>query len=150
MGKMVGYMVTWTAYGTWLQGDKEGYVKDGRKLKENLGLREANKRELKHKVVRLGIRERIIVKNAITKTALKRGQCVYAITVCSNHVYVVVSYTERDIGRCVRDYKNASVLALRRNGFVGKVWTRGYDKRYCFDEKSLCARMAYVERHNLT
>ena len=150
MGKMAGYMVTWTAYGTWLQGDKNGYVKDGSELKENRRLREANKQELKHKAVRLGKRERVIVKNAITKSALKRKQCVYAIAVCSNHVHVVISYTERDIGRCVRDYKNASVSALRRNGFVGKVWTTGYDKRYCFDEKSLCARVEYVEKHNLT
>jgi len=150
MGKMVGYMVTWTTYGTWLQGDKQGYVKDGSVLKENRGLREANKRKLKNKAVRLGKREREEVKKAITQSALNWGQCVYAIAVCSNHVHVVVSYTERDIGRCVRDYKNASVLALRRNGFVGKVWTSGYDKRYCFDEKSLCARAAYVEKHNLT
>ena len=147
MGKMIGYMVTWTTYGTWLQGDRRGYVKDGIVLKENLGLREANKRELKHKAVRLGKRERVIVKNAITKSVLKREQCVYAITVCSNHVHVVVSYTERDIGRCVRDYKNASVFALRRNGFVGRVWTSGYDKRYCFDEASLQAKVVYVNRH---
>jgi len=29
MGKLIGYMVTWTTYGSWLQGDKRGYVKNG-------------------------------------------------------------------------------------------------------------------------
>jgi len=30
MSKLVGYMVTWTTYGSWLQGDKRGFVKDGK------------------------------------------------------------------------------------------------------------------------
>jgi len=29
MARMIGYMLTRTTYGTWLQGDKRGYVKDG-------------------------------------------------------------------------------------------------------------------------
>ena len=59
-------------------------------------------------------------------------------------------YNDRDIGWCVRNYKNASLFALRRNGFVRKVRTSGYDKRYCFDEKSLRARVDYVSKHDLT
>lgn len=29
MVRMIAYMLTWTTYGTWLQGDKRRYVKDG-------------------------------------------------------------------------------------------------------------------------
>ena len=29
MEKTLGYMITLTTYGTWLQGDKRGYVKNG-------------------------------------------------------------------------------------------------------------------------
>jgi len=115
----------------------------------NTMLKRNQKRKLKNKGLRLGKREREEVKEAITQSALNWGQCVYAIAVCSNQVLIVVSYTERDIGRCVRDYKDSSVLALRRNWFVGKVWKRGYNKGSCFNDKSLCAGMAYVERHNL-
>ncbi len=46
--------------------------------------------------------------------------------------------------------KNAAAfdrVALQAKGFVRRVWTRGYDKRYCFDEKSLKDRMDYVGRH---
>ncbi len=25
MGKVIGYMVTWTTYGTWLQGEEKGF-----------------------------------------------------------------------------------------------------------------------------
>ncbi len=26
---MIGYMLTWTTYGSWLQGDERGWRKDG-------------------------------------------------------------------------------------------------------------------------
>ena len=119
-------------------------------VKGNRRLREENKSKLKHKAVRLTKREREVVKDAIIKAASKWEQCVYAIAVCSNHVHFMVSYNDRDIGWCVRNYKNASLFALRRNGFVRKVRTSVYDKRYCFDEKSLRARVDYVSKHDLT
>ena len=28
--RIIGYMVTWTTYGTWVQGEKKGYVKNGK------------------------------------------------------------------------------------------------------------------------
>jgi hypothetical protein len=76
MAKTVGYMVTWTTYGTWLQGDR------------------------------------------------------------------------RPIEETVRRYKNASTVALREKGLEGRVWTRGYDKRFCFDEASLEERIRYVQGHD--
>ena len=36
---MIAYMVTWTTYGSWLQGDKRGYVKDGQILGGNYNLK---------------------------------------------------------------------------------------------------------------
>jgi len=45
MKRMIGYMVTWTTYGTWLQGDKRGYVKDGKTLAQNDKLKSANQRQ---------------------------------------------------------------------------------------------------------
>jgi len=27
--RLFGYMLTWTTYGTWVQGDRRGFVKDG-------------------------------------------------------------------------------------------------------------------------
>jgi len=34
MARMIGYMLTWTTYRTWLQGDKRGYVKDDEKTED--------------------------------------------------------------------------------------------------------------------
>lgn len=38
--------------------------------------------------------------------------------------------------------------ALHNNGVIGKVWTNGYDKRFCFDTDSLTMRIEYVKRHS--
>ena len=32
MANALGYMATWTTYGSWLQGDKRRFVKDGKIL----------------------------------------------------------------------------------------------------------------------
>jgi len=66
-------LLTWTTYGTWLQGSIKGFVKDGEVRGEN--------------------------------------------------------------------------AALQKSGYDGKVWTRGYDKRFCFDQKGLRERTKYVEGH---
>ena len=137
MPKTLGYMVTWTTYGTWLQGDKRGYVKKGEVRKENQKLREVNETKLLGKTVKLTKAERKIIKEAIVKEAAKWGQQIHAISTSSKHVHIVLRYNGRDIGRSVRRYKNAAYFALRECGFKGRLWTRGYDKRYCFDEKSL-------------
>jgi len=68
--------------------------------------------------------------------------------VYSSHVHLVVGYVGKNIGRLVGRYKAAGRKALENDGLTGKVWTRGYDKRFCFDEKDLRARVAYVNRHN--
>ena len=42
MGLLIGYMLTWTTYGSWLQGDKRGYVKNGEILGSNPELYKSN------------------------------------------------------------------------------------------------------------
>jgi REP element-mobilizing transposase RayT len=118
-------------------------------LEEKRGLREVNTWRLKHKAVRLDNKSRTIVRQAILKEAERLGQVIYSLAVCSSHVHLVVGVIDEPAGKIAGRYKRAATKALRESGFTDKVWTRGYDKRYCFDEKSLCARMAYVEKHNL-
>jgi REP element-mobilizing transposase RayT len=140
-------MVTWTTYGTWLQGDGRGYVRKGKICGENAHLEQKNKEEQAGETIRLTDEQRGIVRKAILEKASKLGQKVHGIAVCSNHVHMVLGYSGYGVEKSVKSYKNAALVALRRDGFVGRVWTRGYDKRYCFDEKSLRARVAYVTKH---
>ena len=65
MAKMIGYMITWTTYGTWLQGDKRGYVKNGRILGENKDLRKSNIFNRRGKAVRLTVQQQEVVRKAI-------------------------------------------------------------------------------------
>ena len=141
MGNTVGYMVTWTTYGTWLQGDYRGYVKDGEVIKKN-------EQRLVKEAVRLNITEKQVVRQAIEDEAEKQNVKLDAIAVCSNHVHIVVRYSGCKIEDVVRHFKQAGIAALKKYGMTGKVWTKKYDNRFCFDEKSLQARVAYVNRHN--
>ena len=148
MGNTVGYMVTWTTYGTWLQGDKRGYVKDSEVIKKNEKLRQDNEQRLVKEAVRLNITEKQVVRQAIEDEAEKQNVKLDAIAVCSNHVHIVVRYSGCKIEDVVRHFKQAGIAALKKYGMTGKVWTKKYDNRFCFDEKSLQARIAYVNRHN--
>ncbi len=140
-------MVTWATYGTWLQGDKRGYVKDGEVFKKNERLREDNEQRLVKDAVRLGRKEKKVVGAAIRNEAEKYGIGVEALVVCSNHVHAVVGSGGQSIEETVARFKNAGRVALRSVGVEGRVWTKGFDKRFCFDEDGLKARIAYVKQH---
>ena len=147
MARMIGFMATWTTYGTWLQGDKRGYVKNGATLEANAELERSNKGLLKHDKMKIAKSLRIVVKNAILKEAEEIGQKVYAIAICSNHVHIVVERIGERCGYSVGRFKTAATKALRKCGCNDKVWTKGFDKRYCYSEQELESRIKYVQRH---
>jgi len=134
---MIGFMATWTTYGTWLQGDTEA----------NAQLEKSNEELLKHDKIKIPKSLRKTVENAILKEAKEIGQKVYAIAVCSNHVHIVVESTDESCGYSVGRFKRAATKVLRKYGFVSKVWTKGYDKRYCCNQNELETRIKYVQRH---
>jgi len=69
MARMIGFMATWTTYGTWLQGNKKGYVKNGTTLEADVELEKSNQELLKHDKIKIPKSLREIVKNAILKEA---------------------------------------------------------------------------------
>jgi len=150
MGKIIAYMITWTTYGTWLQGDKRGYVKDGKILRENGALLQSNLKRLKNPATRFDTEHCDIVRRAILNKAKEIRQQIYAIAVCSSHVHIVAERTNESIEKVVSYYKNAARIALRGGGFVGRVWTKGFDKRFCFDRDQLQSRIKYVKDHHNT
>jgi len=140
-------MITWTTYGTWLQGDERGYVKNGKTYPGNKALKTANESSQSAEAVLLSKTEKQIVKQAIIEEAALQGQKIYAISVCSNHVHLLAGYIEKPISKIVAYYKKAARLALKSKGRTGKVWTRGYDKRFCFDQTVLNQKIKYVRDH---
>jgi len=147
MARMIGFMATWTTYGSWLQGDAKGYVKDGAILDSNPNLEKSNKTSLKQKSVRLPKSIRPVVKKAILKEAKEIGHVVHALVVYSNHVHIVLSAIGKPTGYSVGRLKLAATAALGKHGFDGKVWTKGFNKGYCYTEKELQCKVDYVNRH---
>jgi len=147
MAGMIGFMATWSTYGTWLQGHKKGYVKNGKILDANPKLEQSNKESLKNEIIKIPKRLREIVQNAILKEAKEINQTVYAITVCSNHVHIVVGSIGKRCGYSVGRFKKAAITELRKYGFDKKVWTKGFDKRYCYHQHELEMKIKYVQRH---
>jgi len=141
MVKTPGYMITWTTYGTWLQGRKQGFVKDGNERGANPALMRSNIRNLKDDAVRLNRGQRVIVGEAIVEASKRFRQKIRAIAVRSNHVHIVAEYVEVPMSVL------AGRAALKKCGFEGKVWTTGFDKRFSFSEEDLRARVDYVNKH---
>jgi len=147
MSKLIGYMVTWTTYGSWLQGDKRGYVKSGRILPGSTKIKDANRKLQRNEMVILTPKESQIVRNAILTEAKRIGQTIEAITVCSNHVHLVARPCSQSIEQVVSRYKNVAMFELCTNARTRRIWTRSFDKRFCFTEDELVGRIKYVRNH---
>ena len=143
MAKTIGYMVTWTTYGSWLQGDERKYSKDGEILPPNEELADANSKALTKDAVKLSFNQRRIAEEAIRQKAIQLGQRIYALSVCAKHVHLVAEYIPKPIGIVVQRYKSCAVRALRKDGMQGRIWTAGFDKRYCFDADTLQIKINY-------
>ncbi len=147
MGKILGYMITWTTYGTWVQGDKRGYVKNSKVLGENKNLQKVNIASQAGKTVKLTRKEREIVRKAIEDESKKFEQEIYSIAVCSNHVHLVAVGGHELIESAVSRYKNVATCALKKAGLSGRIWTHGFDKRFCFTAEEVEKKIRYVRGH---
>ncbi|MHB0946434.1 MAG: transposase [Sedimentisphaerales bacterium] len=146
--KLIAYMVTWTTYGTWLQGDKRGYVKDGQILPRDDKLKSANEKQQKFETFKLNSNHKQIVKDAILAGAEIVNQKIIDLAVCSNHIHLLVEEAGGSIEKTVRRYKIAATLALRQNGIQGKIWSDGYDKRFCYTNEEIEQKIKYIQKHN--
>ena len=150
MAKTVGYMLTWTTYGTWLQGDKRRYVKKGKTLPPDEKLFKVNEELQASETVRLSPQQKKLVRAAIINESRAVGQRILALAVCSNHVHLVAQYIPKPVADIVAHYKKAGRLALKEHGTDGRLWTKGYNKKFCFDQATLEQKIKYVQNHNPT
>ena len=148
MAKTLGYMITFTTFGTWLQGDRRGYVKDGKIHPKNKNLEQANMQSQSQDAVLLTTNQQITARKAILDEAAAQHQRILALAINSNHVHIVAENTSKPINEMVAYYKKAVRLALKATGHSGKLWTKGYDKRFCFDKTTLAQKVKYVQNHN--
>jgi len=140
-------MVTWTTYGSWLRGDERGFVANGQVLIGSPEVLQADRNRQKSPSVRLNRREIELVRQAIFSEAERIGHEVEALTVCTNHVHLVARPHSECVEELVGRYKSLTTRALWQYGRYGRIWTKGYDKRFCFSEEEFAARIKYVQNH---
>jgi len=93
--------------------------------------------------------ERQIVRGTILSEAQGIGQTITAVAVCANHVHILAEPCGQPIEQIVSRYKNKAMFELRKLGRNGRIWTRGFDKRFCFSEADLQNKTNYVNKHNV-
>jgi REP element-mobilizing transposase RayT len=148
MAKLLGYMITWTTYGSWLPGDKRGYVKGAVILDGDENLFQICRKQQKGPSVKLQYKEKQIVQAAVLNEAERIGHTIKALAVCSNHVHLTATPCNRSIEQIVSMYKSAATRALRNVGRTGKLWTKGFYKTFCYTAEEMSVKTAYVQRHN--
>jgi len=147
MPKLIGYMLTWTTYGSWLQGDRRGFVRDGEIRQGDERILELCKKLQKGPTIKLNKQEKAIVEVAILNEAERISHKIDALAICTNHIHLVARPSDKSIERIVSMYKSAATRALRCYGRTERIWTRGFDKRFCFTHEDMAGRIAYVKNH---
>jgi hypothetical protein len=147
MEQVLATLYTITTYGTWLRGDRRGWVDDGVTLPENPALENNDHNHLSETLYYFPQSSCPDIAKAIGDSLTTRFQLrVLAIHVDTWHCHFVVSATPHSPERIVKCAKDAVRWHLRIDR---RIWNTGYDKRFCFDTDSVLTRIQYVEQHNL-
>jgi hypothetical protein len=141
MNNIRAIMFTMTTYGTWLRGDRRGWVDDGIILPPDPELESADLRRLKHPVYQFPEPRLQAIGTMLGESLIT----LLALSVETWHVHFVVGANTHDVAALAKCAKDAVRWGLRLDR---PLWTDGYDKRFCFDDESTRNRVRYVERHN--
>ena len=148
MGNTLATMLTMTTYGTWLRGDNRGWVEDGiilprrprpriRRPPPHEALSCISSRDDRLLDIGTFIGESLI--DALERPnprAPRRHLARRTSSSAPRTTHIA------EVAKCAKD-------AVRYGLRPGRpIWTDGYDKRFCFDDRTALARIRYVERHN--
>jgi len=112
--------ITWTVYGTFLPGDHRGWSR--REQGMQIGrteLRQWHVERLQHPMVTLNAAMRDVAEAALREICSVRAWTLWAVSVRSNHVHVVVSASSHE-PTVVRDQLKAKATGALRKQFT--VW----------------------------
>jgi REP element-mobilizing transposase RayT len=143
----VAWFITWTVYGTFLQGDSRWWRNRGRSRPPQPLLEQWHRDRLNHDVILLADNQRKIVEDEIANHCKHRRWHLWFANARTTHVHVVVT-AENQSGRQVRDQLKANCTrALREQCevFIDRpVWTVGGDWKCVQREDDLEQVMIYV------
>ena len=144
----LAYFITWTVYGTFLQGDSRWWraKRKGSQQPEPL-LEQWHRDRLKHDVVLLTEQHRGAVAHEIARLSEYRDWKLWSANPRTNHVHVVVSAPEHS-GKQVRDQMKANCTRVLRDldaQFVDRpIWTTGGDWKCINCEDDLGQAIVYA------
>jgi hypothetical protein len=144
----LAYFITWTVYGTHLQGASTGWKKvgSGEQLPQPQ-LEQWRHERLNHPIVLLDADQRTAVETEVQRHSQHRGWKLWACQARSNHVHTVITASLVS-GRVVRDQLKANCTrGLRERWTVFRdrpVWTQGGDWKCLNTDESLIRTVDYV------
>ncbi|QDU94875.1 Transposase IS200 like protein [Lignipirellula cremea] len=144
----LAYFITWTVYGTHLQGDSDGWRRRSRgQQNPQPRLQRWRAERLKHEIVLLSPADRTAVTESCHQHCRRRDWKLWEINVRSNHLHLVVTATGY-AGTTVRDQLKANATrAVREHAALFRdrpVWTSGGDWRCVNTDADLDAVCLYV------
>jgi REP element-mobilizing transposase RayT len=150
----LAYFITWTTYGTWLHGDRRGWVDRGHNIlgdprcepDEEIEIFE--RESLGSKPIRLGA-GRVVVEEAIRDHCRVRRWVLLAVNARTNHVHVVVEAPGVTPEEVMRQLKCWATRRLRERWSSlrdRRLWTRHGSTRYINRQDELESKVDYVER----
>ena len=144
----LAFFITWTVYGTYVQGDERGWRRRCNGSQEPQPLLAQWRRDrLKHDILPLSTEQRQVVEKTCHDHCNHRDWHPWAVNARTNHVHVVVTANDY-AGRTVRDQLKANCTrALREQWpvFVDRpVWTVGGDWECINSEQNLETVCQYV------
>ncbi len=158
-----GLLITWTCYGTWLPGDRRGYVSDtlrrgeSRIPKQNTPgtpytaddkhTRKLASQRQKWPTVHLTDAQASVVAERLVDSAKERDWRIVRGAVMSNHVHVIIVECPDDgptVRRALKGPTQAGLSELADR--PRRWWTRGGSDRYLHTEDAIRNAVTYVAR----
>jgi REP element-mobilizing transposase RayT len=147
----LAFFLTWTAYGSWLPGDKRGWVDSRGALHGPDPLQHAlARRRMAEEAVAFDRPQRVAVEEAIAVHCRVRGWHLHAVECRSQHVHVVVTAVDRAPDDVMKQFKSWATRALKAiaasRGLPCRTrwWTEGGSQRRIFCAGDLASVVAYV------
>ena len=159
----IGWLITWTTYGSWLPGDPRGFVSavrdaDGHRVIHNVYGTEYDRnvpklarfavRRLRGRPIRLTQPQAEIVLHQMHQTIAYRGWQLHAAAVMATHVHVVVEVAgDPDPAGILKSLKGYASRALNQKWQQpanGTWWTESGSRRVLKSSDAIIAAAEYV------
>jgi REP element-mobilizing transposase RayT len=144
----LAFLITWTVYGTYLQGDERGWRRRRKgDQTPQPQLAQWRRERLQYPVLLLSREQRLVVEQECQRHCEHRGWRLWEVNARSNHVHAVVS-APGYAGGVVRDQLKANCTRGLREQWTEfcdrQVWTVGGDWDCINSEDELESACVYV------